>query len=460
MPVASSQPKVEALWRESWLASPFVGEVELVSEGGVEKLIIRCEEVAAEHGSDAEILDDGRTVGVSVGDQVAFAAVERKRKAPIAVNVWRTNPKESGVKRKKRKVVEFEEEPENAGENWEDSGHHPDLPDKLRGELTGIVRNQSSSSGHYFVENGDIYEAYERDATIKLYDMPRDVGIGDAVTFKLVAPNHVLSAPKATNVRKASPNEAKQAFARGFRKGGGHKGGEKGKGKGKPKGEPAFRSGWGGRGPSMRMLGIVKQTSMHTGRHFILCQDISDVYKKDAQIPPEEVPDGMKVGDRIAFDVDEPPDGSNAVPLARNVKILGKAGRGKNKPVVEDGLGDGEDGAEGEEAAVEEDDDEEWEAEETGAGAEQNADDGELDLAEGADTYTGVEADVTEAAGQGDDNDEEPDSVEGWVKAQKRLFSGLPKCPKGWIRIRSKSRGLVYFYNVDDGRSQPDFPSC
>merc|ERR1712062_366452 len=68
------------------------------------------------------------------------------------------------------------------------------------------------------------------------------------------------------------------------------------------------------------------------------------------------------------------------------------------------------------------------------------------------------------ARAEGDDGDDEddpnrvPESVDGWVKAQHRLFSGLSKLPKGWIRMRSKSKGLIYFYNVDTGASSGTEP--
>merc|ERR1740121_2285724 len=97
--------------------------------------------------------------------------------------------------------------------------------------------------------------------------------------------------------------------------------------------------GYGYKPETMRMIGIVKKKAT-SGRHFILCQDISDVYGKDAQIPVEEIPDGLKIGDRISFDVDEPPVGHRGTPLARNVRRLaaGLPGAAKKTAAV---LGDG-----------------------------------------------------------------------------------------------------------------------
>jgi len=37
-------------------------------------------------------------------------------------------------------------------------------------------------------------------------------------------------------------------------------------------------------------------------------------------------------------------------------------------------------------------------------------------------------------------------------------FSHLPKLPKGWIRIKSKSSAEVYFYNIETSKSQFDIP--
>lgn len=47
----------------------------------------------------------------------------------------------------------------------------------------------------------------------------------------------------------------------------------------------------------------------------------------------------------------------------------------------------------------------------------------------------------------------EPDSLEGWKAAQDRLFGHMRPLRKGWIRIRSKSKGLLYYYNVVSGES-------
>merc|ERR1712232_276871 len=56
------------------------------------------------------------------------------------------------------------------------------------------------------------------------------------------------------------------------------------------------------------------------------------------------------------------------------------------------------------------------------------------------------------------ENEPDPDTVEGWAAAQQRLFGGLHPLPKGWIRMRSKTKGLIYYYNLDSGESKSTEP--
>lgn len=53
-----------------------------------------------------------------------------------------------------------------------------------------------------------------------------------------------------------------------------------------------------------------------------------------------------------------------------------------------------------------------------------------------------------------------PDSIEGWKEAQARLFGHLPKPPAGWIRIKSRSKDVVYFYNESTGVSKKEMPDA
>mmetsp|Transcript_144494 Transcript_144494/g.402561 ORF Transcript_144494/g.402561 Transcript_144494/m.402561 type:complete len:465 (-) Transcript_144494:85-1479(-) len=455
-------PKEEALWREAWVDCLFSGQVDLGKDPstGQEHLIVRCKEVATEHGAEAEVLDDGRTVGVGIGDTVAFGVVPRPGKAPIAVNIWR------GPAKKKRKT---------AAELEDDDA--PQLPASLVGQLTGIVRNQSQKSGDYFIECKKVFGVYQRDAKIRQTEMPERISIGDAIHFELEPPAGENAAPVAKAVRRARSEAAQEAVAQGMRSRGG-KGGKVDRsrvGKGVLR-----RTG----AAVMRMVGIVKRPSPHTGRYFIFCQDISDVYGKDCQIPLEEVPSGgLNVGDRIEFDIDEPDGRPTETPFGFNVRVIGNIDS-KRKALPNDG-GDGEEEGDDE---VEEKEEEEAEAEEAQVLDEPILDKEELEDAAAAEE---LEAKLSElaaeeelakrpplkpaakrrapvAAARGEAEAprevgpvaslEDPDTTEGWVAAQSRLFAGLPKLPKGWIRIRSKTRGLVYFYNVDTGESTPHEP--
>lgn len=53
-----------------------------------------------------------------------------------------------------------------------------------------------------------------------------------------------------------------------------------------------------------------------------------------------------------------------------------------------------------------------------------------------------------------------PDCTEGWVEVQDSLFGTLPPLPAGWIRIRSRSQDLIYFYNVDTQASTKEEPKA
>jgi len=452
----------EAAWREAWIGSPHSGLVDIAvdSTTGEEQLVIKCREVLTKYGVDACIIDDGRTVGAVMGDLVGFGVVPRPGKSPMAVNVWRQP-------RNKNKL--------NGQAMAKDSTK---LPDSLSGDLTGIVRYQSPW-GHYFVNCPEVWQVYQKDPKITVEEMPVGVGIGDAIVFSLDAPPQAGGNPLAKTVARATGAASEAIVAklsgRGA-KGKGHKG--KGKGKG---GEGGGGKGFGGkshgggtRRPSgeavMRMVGMVKNRSPATGRHFVLCQDISDVYGRDAQIPVEEEPEGgLRVGDRIAFDVEDPYEGYRGCPLARHVRIVKTAAVKQKSAAVGD---DGED----ETAAPDEDEEDDLE----GAGVEEPLlDDGEFAEIEAQDRMEiGAAADHEEsddktkviskpklkasskaAAGPKKASPapvgglSEPDTPEGWLAVQHKFFPGMPALQKGWIRIRSKSKGLVYYYNIDSGES-------
>jgi len=52
----------------------------------------------------------------------------------------------------------------------------------------------------------------------------------------------------------------------------------------------------------------------------------------------------------------------------------------------------------------------------------------------------------------------EPTSVHEWAAQQQRLFGHLPALAADWIRIRSKSKGTLYLYNMKTGESKDADP--
>lgn len=475
MAPSQSKAKTEKLWRDAWCGSPYTGVVALPEDETKETMVIQCEDVKAEYGVDAEILDDGRHVGIGIGNRVAFGIVARgEDESPIAVNIYRVKPKK---KKSETQDAAFdfsawaEEEPETS--KRPPPQKRVSLSKTMRGDLVGIVRNQSFTSGNFFVECEEVYDEFQCDVMVRLHDMPRGAGLGDAIVFQIKPPIgdaftcvHVIP-----GVRKATGELSEAVLARGFRDGrrcfncGGlhlirdcpeRKGGKGGK-KGTSKGH-------GYKPETMRMIGIVKKRGQ-TGRHFILCQDISDVYGKDAQIPVDEIPDGLKIGDRISFDVDEPPEGHHAPPLARNVKVLSDTPGSARKTCEPQGDGEDDEGG-----GVEELDDGDGEPEADDAYLEGGDDDAEVD---GDEEEAGEEA--QDEAGDEDDQvpepsakrpriseepmEGEPETLAGWKVSQDRLFGHLKTLPAGWIRIRSKSTGKLYFYNTFSGESTTSEPS-
>jgi len=51
-----------------------------------------------------------------------------------------------------------------------------------------------------------------------------------------------------------------------------------------------------------------------------------------------------------------------------------------------------------------------------------------------------------------------PATTEEWRASQDRLFGDLPKLPDGWIRMKSKTKGLIYYYNFKTGESSKNQP--
>mmetsp|Transcript_48810 Transcript_48810/g.85154 ORF Transcript_48810/g.85154 Transcript_48810/m.85154 type:complete len:320 (-) Transcript_48810:34-993(-) len=233
MAPARKKSKGAALWREAWEATPHSGMVEL--SAAEDRLVIRCDTVSAEYGKDAEILDDGRTVTVAPGDHVAFGVIARDGLAPVAVNVWRAPLKKK--KRKAREALEQDMVEDSgfdfsswAGPEGEKRRRREALPEALAGELLAVIRNQSASSGNYWLESEEVFAEYQRDACVLFHTMPRGIGVGDAIYFEVSAPQNDYASPLAENIRKATGDAAEALMLKFKRKG-------KGKGKGKKGGK-------------------------------------------------------------------------------------------------------------------------------------------------------------------------------------------------------------------------------
>lgn len=469
-PAESSCAPDERAWREAWVGSPFSGKVVLrESSAGQEVLAIDCPGVAKKYGKDAEILDDGRTVGVSLGDSVAFGVVLRTARstAPIAVNVWRltsvrtpSKPSREPAAHAKESVVS-EAAAEAGAKEAARKASKAALPAALRGTLSGVIGNRSVT-GDFFVRCPEVFEVFNSDTKIWRGDMPEGLGVGDSISFEVLPPR------ESTDSSKTTPMPPIAVQVRWTPRKAGGKGGKKG-----GKAGPA--------GPTMRMLGIVEKPSRKTGRHHVFCQDISDAYGRDAQIPDEEFEavEGLKPGDRISFDAQEPREFSRAPIFARNIVIVSKRGEKRRRNVRD---GDGEEEAD-EDLQLEEedealDDGDEEEEPITLEAADALEDDAaaagaaEEEAAEEAMPPEEAEAEAAPETAEADmDEDEEdplapldldaldePSTTEGWVKAQARIFGGMPPLKDGWIRIRSKTTRLVYYYNTKTGASSPDEP--
>jgi len=220
--MAPSQTKTELLWREAWCASPYTGIVGLPDDEKKETMVIRCEGVTTEYGADAEVLDDGRHVGIAFGDHVAFGIVARgEDEPPIAVNVYRVQKPKKNKGESQDAAFDFSAWAEEEGETRERPKKMASLSKSMRGDLVGIVRNQSFKSGNFFIECEEVYDEFQVDVMVPLHEMPRGAGIGDAIVFQIKPPrgdtfNSVNVIP---GVRKATGELSEAVLARGFRDG-------------------------------------------------------------------------------------------------------------------------------------------------------------------------------------------------------------------------------------------------
>lgn len=409
------EPTDDELLREAWVGTPFTGIVAVRStSSGSESLVIDCAAVRKKYGSDAQILDDGRSVGISVDDCVAFGVVSRKGDAPIAVNVWRT-PENKRIAMSSGGRMLFDGQSVSSSSR----GGQVSLPLALRGMLTGVVRSKSQETGNYFINCTAVYKVFQKDAVIRWRDIPEGLKVGDDIVFEVSAPFTEGGTPFAKDVRRAAPGVGQRGFM------GRHK-----------------------RGVTMlRMLGSVQAFSMKTGRHRIFCQDISDVYGRDAEIPQEEAEKGnFRPGDRISFEIEEPGEFSRAPILAWNVQVVAARGE-KRRRAVRDGDGEDVDGLENVQL-----EDEVWEDDPVKEVLQPEATELHAIQAEEALLLSTQPKRPKQSSSKTHAN-EDPTTTEGWVEAQDRLFGNLPPLKDGWIRIRSKSSGLVYYYSTKNGES-------
>ncbi|CAE7663661.1 HET-E1 [Symbiodinium necroappetens] len=349
----NGDPPVPFAEFEAWVGSPFTGKVVIRRDiNRVEHLAVLCEAVTARYGQEAEILDDGRTIFVSLDDEIAFGVVPRPNMAPLAVNVWRLASKRKAASQSLRK------------------------PKETKAKAT----------------------------------------------------------EKPSKQREVAPQKGAKWQA-------------------KNKAEaPAPAPASNGKAP-LRMLGLVQRPNKKTGRYQVICQDISDVYGQDAEIAAEEVPDDLKPGDRVSFTVEEPKHNAATI-WARNVKVLAARGVKRHRPVT---AGDGEELDGLEELEVQECDGPSlFMAEEPAPPAEEEA---LLDFQGGlydddpiADSIEFLQAEQCPET----PTPKPPSTPEEWQLAQARLFGALPPLKPNWIRIRAKSTGKVYYYNMVSGHSTAD----
>jgi hypothetical protein len=53
-----------------------------------------------------------------------------------------------------------------------------------------------------------------------------------------------------------------------------------------------------------------------------------------------------------------------------------------------------------------------------------------------------------------------PESLTDWIEQQDKFFGQLRKLPANWIRICSRPKGTVYFYNTESGESAQSEPAA
>ncbi|CAK9112510.1 unnamed protein product [Durusdinium trenchii] len=161
-----------------WITTEFTGKVVLQVRDEEEFLAIDSPDCMARYGSIPEILDDGRTIGLALGDTVAFGICPQKETL-VAVNVWRVKrPRTQG----KPKAAKDEE---------------------VRGPLR-MLGWAKANKGHYRILCKDLFELYGRDAEIAPEEVPSDLRSGDWISFLVEEPQTSSDALSATDIQVLS----------------------------------------------------------------------------------------------------------------------------------------------------------------------------------------------------------------------------------------------------------------
>eukprot|EP00435_Cladocopium_sp_Y103_P024017 s1405_g5.t2 len=211
----------------------------------------------------------------------------------------------------------------------------------------------------------------------------------------------------------------------------------------------------------LRMSGTVKR-HMLNGRF----SEISGVHGRDAEIPPEHVPMNLKVGDHVSFIVRDLEDQQSSMPIwAKNVQVLSSApvrAPALRAPALRAPakMADAK-------AVVDLTEEDAVEVIDEAKAAPAKAANGGSSPSQRKEAPVEAKAAAVKAAKGGSSPTQEkeaplqeriPATPEQWAAAQSKFFPGSHKLRPNWIRIRSKSTGEVYFYNMVSGVSTDEEP--
>ncbi|CAL1160243.1 unnamed protein product, partial [Cladocopium goreaui] len=292
---------------------------------GQEFLEICCPEVLERYGSHPEILDDGRSVHVSVNDVVAFGVLEESGSL-IAVNVWRISIP--------RKFMEEEVMDEDSSEDaspaqptivqadfkdasppkpktiaavrQEATKRSLETPSQLHPTAKAKAPGAPGAGMHKSAAKTAAEEVQTKKEALPA-KRSRELGISQT----LLNPTAKAKAPEMPSALRTSPVTIDVPTV------------EDSPPAKKPKTEtlPEILKPTAKAKAGVRMLGTVNR-HMLNGRFSICCEEISGVHGRDAEIPPEHVPMNLKVGDRVSFVVRESEDQQSSPIWAKNLQVL------------------------------------------------------------------------------------------------------------------------------------------